>query len=260
VANFGQLSVPYVEDVQPLPEPDFDPGTFTFSQEQLDAWQPIFPDYAQSSEQHENLNPLALDLQPDQPQAHPHGHPHPVQAGPASPLQQPPLENPWQQVEQHYPSTQPPPPRQEQHWLDRPPGARSAQPSNSQPSNPQPSDPQPSNSRPGNSRTSNPRPRNPRPTNSRRSRNPRPRSPQPSSPQPSSPQQQQPPRVGVGYRFRPGLGFVCQECGTVMQQPNMHLIVDEYGQRRWCEAAGTELSEQVDIMEDVRRRRGGDVV
>jgi hypothetical protein len=231
VADFGQLSVPYVEDVQPLPQlpQNVDPGTFTFTQEELNFWQPLHPDYAQSSVQQANFNPPALDLQPDQPQPHPHGHPHPAQAGPASPLEQSPPQNPWQQVEQFYPSTQPPPPQQEQHWLDRPPGARNAQSSNPQPSNPRPSNPRPSN----------PRPRNPRPRN---------------------PQQQQPFRVGVGYRFRPGLGFVCQECGTVLQQPNMHFLVDDYGQRRWCEALGTEMSQQVNVMEDARRRRGGDAV
>jgi hypothetical protein len=257
VADFGQLSVPYVEDVQPLPQQlqNIDPGTFTFTQEDLTSWQPLYPDYAQSNVQQAHFNPLALDFQPDQPQPHFHGHPHPVQAGrPDPPLQQPPSQNPWQQVEQFYPSTQPPPPQQEQHWLDRPPGATNAQPSDAQPSNPQPSNTQPTNPRPTNPQPTNPRPRNPRP------RNPRPSNPQPSNPQPTNPQQQQPFRVGVGYRFRPGLGFVCQECGTVLQQPNMHFLVDDHGRGHWCEALGTEMAEQVNIMEDARRRRGGDVV
>jgi hypothetical protein len=209
VADFGQLSVPYVEDVQPLPQQtqNFDPGTFTFAQEELASWQPLYPEYAQSSVQQADFSPLAIDFQPDQPQPHPHGHPHPVQAGrPDPPLEQPPSLNPWQLLEQRYPSSQPRP-QQEQHWLDRPPRVRTAQSSN-----------------------------------------------------PQEKQQQQPFLVGVGYRFRPGLGFVCQVCGTVLQQPNMHFIVDEYGRGRWCEAAGTEMSEQVNIMEAVRRGRGGDYV
>jgi hypothetical protein len=45
-----------------------------------------------------------------------------------------------------------------------------------------------------------------------------------------------------------------------LQQPNMHFLVDDYGQRRWCEALGTEMSQQVNVMEDARRRRGGDAV
>ena len=87
VADFGQLSVPYVEDVPPSPQqpPNVDPGTFTFSQEQLNTWQPVHPDYAQSYfQQRANFNPLAVEFQPPQLQPHSHAHPHPVQAGPST--------------------------------------------------------------------------------------------------------------------------------------------------------------------------------
>ena len=227
VANFGQLSVPYVEDVQPFAQQPqiVDPGTFTFAQEQFTPWQPLHPDYAQSSLQQVSFNPQAQEFQPVQPQGHSHAHPHPVQArsdypvqgGPAPPLQQFP-QMPMQQLYQppptfpQYPQNpglflhpgNQPAPQQQQHWLDRPPAPTNAQATNSQ----------------------------------------------------QQQQQQQQPsltqfRVGVGYRFRPGLGFVCQVCGTVLQQPNMHFD----GRGRWCEAAGTEMSEQLNIMEDIRRRR-----
>jgi len=220
VAEFGQLSVPYVEDVQSFPpqSQNVGPGTFTFSQEHFTTWQPAHPDYAQPNLQQVNFNPLAREFQPAQPQAHPHAHPHPVQAGPAPPIQQLsqiPLQQLYQPpppVPQHpqspgifHPENQPPP--QQQHWLGLPPALINVPPVN-----------------------------------------------------PQHQQQQQlllpptPLRVGVGYRFRPGLGFVCQACGTVMAQPNMHFIVVG-GQGRWCEAAGIEMAEHLRALQDATPRR-----
>jgi hypothetical protein len=213
VAGFGQLSVPYVEDSQPFPQqpPNVDPGNFTFSQEQLITWQPLHPDYAQSSFQQEgSFNPQARDFQPTQPQAHSHAHPRPVQAGPAPPLQQP-SQTPLRQLYHPAPAftqqSQNPglflgpgsEPNPQQHWQGQP----------QMPTNPQ--------QLPG-----------------------------------------APYRVGVGYRFRPGFGFICQVCGTVMRQPGIHYVVVDYGQGRWCEAAGTEMSEQLNILEDIRRGRWGE--
>lgn len=63
-------------------------------------------------------------------------------------------------------------------------------------------------------------------------------------------------RVGVGYRFRPGRGFICQVCGTALQQPGLHLFAVEYGKARWCEAAGTEMAETLNLLEEGRGRRG----
>jgi hypothetical protein len=245
--NFGQPSVPYVEDVQPFPQqpPNVDPGTFAFSQEQLNTWQPVHPDYAHSYfQQQGNLNPLAIDFQPAQPpQGHPHAHPHPVvQAGPSSQLhpQQlyhppaPPLQHPLQmtmpqprRILPAIPSQQRPQNSgltfldpwtesqpQQQHWQEQPQVLTDAQPTSTQPTNTQPA---------------------------------------------SSPQQTpaMPMRVGVGYRYRPGLGFVCQTCGTVVHQPNMHLVVVDDRRARWCEAAGTEMW---DILEVNRRKRSGPFV
>lgn len=225
-ANAANVSVPYVEDVQYVPQQPQNVGTFTFAPEQLNSWQPLYPDYAQSTSQQENLNPLARDFQPAPTQGHSHAHPHPVQAGPAPPLQQssqipiqqayhPPsgsaqqLQGPGMLL---YPQTEPQP---FQHWQRQ-----------------RPSPPQASSSR-----------------------QPTIRHPQ------QAPSSFTPPfRVGVGYRFRPGFGFICQVCGTVMPQPGLHLIVVDFGQSRWCEAQGTEMSEQLDVLENVRRGRGGPFV
>jgi hypothetical protein len=262
VASFGQPSVPYVEDVQPFPQqpPNVDPGTFAFSQEQFSTWQPVHPDYAQSYfQQQGNLNPLAIDFQPAQPpQGHPHAHPHPVvQAGPSSQMppqpQQlyhppaPPPQHPLQmtlpQPRRNLPVIQPQqrpqspglmllgpwtePQPQQQHWQGHP-----QVPTGTHPTNPQPqvlTDAQTTSTQPTNTQPA------------------------------SSPQQTpaMPIRVGAGYRYRPGLGFVCQTCGTVVHQPNMHLVVVDDRRARWCEAAGTEMW---DILEVNRRKRSGPFV
>jgi len=200
VESFAQLSVPYVEDVQCVPRQPQNVGKFTFAPDQLTSWQPLYPDYAQSTSQQGNLNSQARDFQPAVTQAHSHAHPYPIQAGPAPPLQQS-SQTPLQQAYQPpsvfgqqlqgpgvllYPQTEPQP---FQHWQRPPPQASS-------------------------------------------------------STQPTIPPQAAftPPfRVGVGYRFRPGFGFICQVCGTVVQQVGPHLLVADFGQARWCEAAGTEI-------------------
>ena len=193
VANFGQPSVPYVEDVQPFPQqsPNVDPGAFTFLQEQFNTRQPVHPDYSQLYHQQQaNFNPLTVDFQPAQlPHVHPHAHPHPVvQMQPQQLLYRPPAP-----LLQHQPL---------QMTL-----------------------PQRRRSIPGFS---------------------------PPQQQSQSPGSMFLVRVGVGYRYRPGVGFVCQTCGTVVHQPHMHLLVVDDRRARWCEAAGTEVS---DVLESVRRKR-----
>lgn len=223
MADPGQTSVPYVEDVQPsLQQPHrVNPEPFTFAQEELNSWQPPLPDYyIQSNSQQANFNPQGVDLQPAQPtQAHPHAHPHPVQeAGPAPPLfqtQQMTLPQALHHQHQHRQQGQ------QQPYMHAVPTT------NAPPTNPQQQQVQ-----------------------------------QPPANTPSSF------RFGVGYRFRRDLGFVCQACGTIMRVPGPRLIVVGYDHNyrggrpswRWCEAAGTELTEQLGFMGDLWREgwgRGG---
>jgi hypothetical protein len=255
VANFGQPSVPYVEDVQPFAQqpPNVDPGTFTFLQEQFNTWQPVHPDYSQLyPQQQANINPLAVDFQPAQlPQAHPHAHPYPVvQARPFSQmqpqqllyrppaplLQQQPLQMTLPQRRRSIPGFSPPQQQPQSPgsmfldpWIEPQPQRQQRQAQPQDYTDARPTHPQPQQHGQGHPQVS-------------------------TDTQPASPQQTSvmPVRVGVGYRYRPGLGFVCQTCGTVVHQPHMHLLVVDDRRARWCEAAGTEVS---DVLESVRRKR-----
>lgn len=101
VANPGQFSIPYSEDVQYVPRQAqiSGLGTFSFVPDQFTPWHPIRPDYAQSNLQQGNSDLQAGDYQPTQTQAHSHAHPHPVQAAPAAPA--PPLQQSSQTPVQH---------------------------------------------------------------------------------------------------------------------------------------------------------------
>lgn len=192
-------------------------GNFGFIQEQMLPWQSPNPDYLQPG----NMNPSSQNFQLAQAQTHPHAHPPPVREGEPGPtprlLPSPYVQRPLQHTFQPPPGF---PQRPHSPGLAIYPGGFGPfpQPTSwlppSQPAQEQNLPPPAATSAPKGSSSNN-------------------------TPQPS------------GYRFRPGLGFVCRVCGHAMRQPGLHRFL---GREHWCWADGPGMRQE-SALEDQRRHR-----
>lgn len=188
-----------------------DLNNFDFNQDQMMSWQPVNPEYFQSG----IMDPNSHEFRTAQSHAHPHGHPPPmqqVQIGPAPILpSQPGMQMPLQHAYQ-------PPPGlpQQPKLLDQTiyPDNTTQQQVQTQTQQPLPAAPQPQQAT-----TTTDQP------------------PTTTTDQPS------------GYRFRPGIGFVCLVCNYSMRQPGIHPF---QGGDRWCWADGPDM--QLDAAEEAKRR------
>ncbi|KAM0723308.1 hypothetical protein Q7P37_001509 [Cladosporium fusiforme] len=223
IASFEPFHVPGIGfDGIPPPDPEapqFNPNNFDFVQEQMLSWQPIHPDYLQDG----IMDPASQEFQISQANAHPHAHPPPVQQQVqiVPPPMYPPQQQMWTQMPLWH-AYQPPPglPQQDQPIF---PIIQSVQPPAQAPDFP--------------------------------SQQPPPQQIQPAQPPPTTEAPTDPATQPSGYRFHPGLGFVCLVCGFSMRQPGVHPFQGSQqssSANRWCWADGPVM--QMDAKEEAERR------
>lgn len=159
------------------------------------------------------MDPTCQEFQTSQAQAHPHAHPPPVQQVQVGPApRSPPQQQTVPQMLLQYPF-QPPPGFPQQPQMPEQTFQQAPQLEQSAPPAPPPTAPQPAQSE---STTAE------------------------ENPQPS------------GYRYRPGVGFVCRVCGYHMRQPGLHRFL---GQNIWCWADGPGMQEEAGLEADRRRNQ-----